>query len=321
MKNQPLVSVIIPTYNRAHLIGETLDSVIAQTYQNWECIIVDDGSTDNSDEVIGEYVNKDSRFKYYHRPKDYAKGANSCRHIGFLKSKGDYVNWFDSDDLMLPNHFEIKIRKIVKGSYDFVCCEIARFKYGNKKDVTYLEYNYREGKELIDQFIGKYTMSTPGPLWSKLFLLENKLYYKPISSQKKDTVLNDWTFGLEALMTTENFSFIKEPLVLYRFHKNSIYSDRLRANPQKYLDEFKIRKSYFKKLNKKIGFNFEVEKYYTERNLRILRNLLIKRSKTKHVLKEILKSNYLDIITKMRFLFYYILAVSFNKGINKLKLI
>ena len=74
MKKEPLVSVIIPTYNRAHLIGETLDSVLAQTYQNWECIIVDDGSSDDTDEVIGEYVKKDNRFKYYHRPDEHLPG-------------------------------------------------------------------------------------------------------------------------------------------------------------------------------------------------------------------------------------------------------
>ena len=65
---QALISIIIPTFNRAHLIGETLDSVLAQTYPNWECIIVDDGSTDTTDEVVGEYVKKDSRFLYHHRP-------------------------------------------------------------------------------------------------------------------------------------------------------------------------------------------------------------------------------------------------------------
>jgi glycosyltransferase involved in cell wall biosynthesis len=99
MPDQPIVSIIIPTYNRAHLIGETLDSVLAQTYTNWECIIVDDGSTDNTDEVVEEYVKKDSRFKYYHRPDEHLPGGNGARNYGFKMSKGEYVNWLDSDDL------------------------------------------------------------------------------------------------------------------------------------------------------------------------------------------------------------------------------
>ena len=103
MTEQPLVSIIIPTYNRAHLISETLDSVLAQTYHNWECIIVDDGSTDNTDEVVGDYVKKDSRFKYYHRPENILKGASPCRNFGFVNSKGTNIIFLDSDDWILPH--------------------------------------------------------------------------------------------------------------------------------------------------------------------------------------------------------------------------
>lgn len=83
MTNQnPLVSIIIPTFNRAHLIGETLDSVLAQTYPNWECIVVDDGSTDNTDEVMAEYMARDARFQYHHRPEDRLPGGNAARNYG-----------------------------------------------------------------------------------------------------------------------------------------------------------------------------------------------------------------------------------------------
>ena len=81
--NNPLVSIIIPTYNRAHFIGETLESVLAQTYHNWECIVIDDGSTDYTDELMEFYCEKDSRIQYYHRPSHKPKGANACRNYGF----------------------------------------------------------------------------------------------------------------------------------------------------------------------------------------------------------------------------------------------
>jgi glycosyltransferase involved in cell wall biosynthesis len=106
MSDQPLVSVIIPTYNRAHLIGETLDSVVIQTYENWECIIVDDGSSDNTDEVVGKYVKGDTRFKYYHRPEEHLQGGNGARNYGFKMSQGDYIQWFNSDDLMHPEKYK-----------------------------------------------------------------------------------------------------------------------------------------------------------------------------------------------------------------------
>src|SRR5690554_597358 len=113
IEHTPLVSIIVPTYNRAHLIGETLDSVLAQTYANWECIVVDDGSTDGTEELLHAYIAKDVRFQYHKRPAEYIKGANSCRHIGFLEAKGKFVNWFDSDDIMHINHLAEKVKKIV----------------------------------------------------------------------------------------------------------------------------------------------------------------------------------------------------------------
>ncbi|WP_372938266.1 glycosyltransferase family 2 protein, partial [Seonamhaeicola sp.] len=89
--SQPLVSIIIPTYNRAHLIGETLDSVLAQTYTHWECIVVDDGSSDHTSQVVATYCKNDARFQYHQRPLDRPKGANACRNYGFELSKGEYI--------------------------------------------------------------------------------------------------------------------------------------------------------------------------------------------------------------------------------------
>ena len=108
----PLVSIIIPTYNRVHLIGETLDSIIAQTYQNWECIVVDDGSTDGTDELMAAYVGQDSRFQYHHRPEERLSGGNAARNYGFEMSKGEYINWFDSDDLMHSEKLEKQVKTL-----------------------------------------------------------------------------------------------------------------------------------------------------------------------------------------------------------------
>lgn len=108
--SNPLVSIIIPTLNRAHLIGETLDSVLAQTYTNWECIVVDDGSVDNTDEVMAEYMAKDARFQYHHRPEDRLGGGNAARNYGVEVSRGEYFNFLDSDDFFHPKKVELKVR-------------------------------------------------------------------------------------------------------------------------------------------------------------------------------------------------------------------
>ena len=87
MQNR-LISIIIPIFNRASLLSETLDSILAQTYSHWECIIVDDGSTDNTQDVIDRYLKLDSRFRCFSRPSNRPKGANACRNFGYEKSKG-----------------------------------------------------------------------------------------------------------------------------------------------------------------------------------------------------------------------------------------
>ncbi|MAM29034.1 MAG: hypothetical protein CMC13_08425 [Flavobacteriaceae bacterium] len=128
---QPLVSIIIPTYNRAHLIGETLDSIIAQTYQNWECVIVDDGSTDDTDTIMAAYIEKDNRFQYYHRPKIHLPGGNGARNYGLEQATGTYVIFFDSDDLMTLDHIQVKVEALLKQSCDYV---IAKTKFFNSLD-------------------------------------------------------------------------------------------------------------------------------------------------------------------------------------------
>ncbi|MGC1633104.1 MAG: glycosyltransferase family 2 protein, partial [Gelidibacter sp.] len=87
MQDQPLVSIIIPTLNREHLIGKTLDSILDQTYLNWECIVVDDGSLDATETLIHRYIHKDSRFQYHKRPDIHLPGGNGARNYGFEMSK------------------------------------------------------------------------------------------------------------------------------------------------------------------------------------------------------------------------------------------
>ena len=132
-----LVSIIIPTYNRAHLIGETLESILAQTYTQWECIIVDDGSTDDTVKVVASYVAKDNRFRLFKRPHTRLKEANACRNIGIENATGDYVFFFDSDDLLTPDHIEVKVRALQNNSVDYV---ITRTKFFNTEDNTIDKY-------------------------------------------------------------------------------------------------------------------------------------------------------------------------------------
>jgi glycosyltransferase involved in cell wall biosynthesis len=103
MTENPLVSIIVPSFNRASLLTETLKSVLEQTYSNWECIIVDDGSKDETVKVLQKYCAKDARFQNHSRPQGRPKGANACRNFGFVLSRGDYILFLDSDDVLDKN--------------------------------------------------------------------------------------------------------------------------------------------------------------------------------------------------------------------------
>ena len=102
-----LFSIIIPTYNRADFIVKTIQSILNQTYTNFEVIVVDDGSTDNTLELVTAI--KDDRIIYY-KKENAERGA--ARNYGANLAKGDYVNFFDSDDIALPNHLEVALKAI-----------------------------------------------------------------------------------------------------------------------------------------------------------------------------------------------------------------
>ena len=167
----PLISIIIPAYNRAHLISETLDSILAQTFKNWECIIVDDGSTDKTKEVVSEYVDKDSRFHFYTRPVGKIKGPNSCRNFGFEKSKGEFINWFDSDDLLLPTAIEERLNSFEENT-DVVIAKAEFFDSVTGQKIS--ENQILSDNLLVDYFTGKITYYVSGPMWKKKFLLQQE---------------------------------------------------------------------------------------------------------------------------------------------------
>ena len=107
-KNQPKVSVIIPTYNRAHLIGRAIKSVLNQTYQDFEIIIVDDGSTDNTEKLIKNFQKKDKRIKYIQYKVN--KGEGAARNTGIKISKSPFIAFQDSDDESFPQRLEKQIK-------------------------------------------------------------------------------------------------------------------------------------------------------------------------------------------------------------------
>ncbi|MDD3722643.1 MAG: glycosyltransferase family 2 protein [Lutibacter sp.] len=145
--NLPKVTIIMATYNRAHFIVETLQSIQNQTFTDWECLIIDDGGTDNTAEVILPILEQDSRFKYLKRPNNYKKGLPGCRNYGIDLAKGEYIIFFDDDDIVHPNNLKTCLEVFKTNSVDF--CHYQKLAFERQKP------SFESKPTLIQQYISK----------------------------------------------------------------------------------------------------------------------------------------------------------------------
>jgi glycosyltransferase involved in cell wall biosynthesis len=121
---KPAVSIIIPVFNVEKYLRKCLDSVLSQTFYNFECILVDDYSPDNSSQICDEYAEKDSRFKIINKPAN--EGLPLARKTGFENSLGDYIMFIDSDDWMESNMIEKLYVAAMDSCADIVSCDVYK---------------------------------------------------------------------------------------------------------------------------------------------------------------------------------------------------
>lgn len=190
--NNPLISIVIPTFNRAHLIGETLDSVMAQTYENWECIIVDDGSKDNTDRIIADYIKKDNRFQYYQRPEKRLKGANACRNFGAEISLGNYLIFLDSDDYLQNFCLSQRVEKISNlDDFSFVVFPMAVLHANGEISDKQIPIK----KSYLEDFLSnKLHWGIMCPIWKKSYFVQLKGF------NEKYPRLNDPDLHIRAML-------------------------------------------------------------------------------------------------------------------------
>ena len=310
-----LVSIIIPTYNRAHLIGETLDSILAQTYPNWECIVVDDASADNTADVMREYINKDNRFQYHQRPINKIKGPNSCRNYGFELSNGEYIKWFDSDDVMLPYLLEKQVLSFAK-NVEMSVCKLSYFDFERKVPI---KENIIFSKNLIEDYlIGNITFYISGPLWKRIFLEKQNQFF-----DESLTNLDDWDFNLRMLYQKPNVAYINEILILYRVHADSLSQEIAKSNFKEIQSEFEARRKHLKllKINKLANPSI-LQGYIKERCKIIFREAMIAKDKNKYYyLKKLVVSQLkmLNFIGFFKTIFGFIVFSLSNTGYKLLK--
>lgn len=246
MENQlslePKVSVIMPVYNVSAYLRQALDSVVNQTLTDIEIICVDDGSTDDSLEILQEYAGKDDRMQIITQKNQYAGVA---RNNGLSKAKGKYVIFWDADDFFEPDALEKLYDKAEEEQAEVVVC--GAFRYDEKQQeslragtYTYLKMKYIPEKNVfskddIPEYIFNFTSNVP---WNKLFrrafILEEKIQFQNSKSY------NDIYFVMLALFYAKRIAIVNKKLIHYRYERSSSLTGTASASPLCVLEQYEL---------------------------------------------------------------------------------
>lgn len=223
----PLLSIIIPSYNSEAYLSETIQSVLKQSYENWECLVMDDGSTDNTADLVKKLMLKDHRISYYHQKN---AGLAATRNYGISLAKGEYIQLLDSDDVL----FEDKLNVMVK-TYDKVqdpnIILFSDFEFTSEENPYETDLSI---KKLLKDFfkLGKVNFKKLYAAWDLDFVIPTHAFLFPASVFKNNSYdltlksKEDWDFYL-SILANEKFSFQAVNYVGcgYRMRSNSMSQD------------------------------------------------------------------------------------------------
>jgi len=218
MENNVLVSIIVPCYNQAQFLDEALLSVLNQIYTNWECIIVNDGSSDHTEEVAKKWVEKDSRFVYLKKENG---GLSSARNLGLDNTKGDFIQFLDSDDCMANTKLELSLQQLSSTENKNAKVAISNFRMfidnPEKTSAPYCELNSKlfNFENLLYQWEESFTIPIHCGLFEATLF---KIFRFPENLKAKE----DWVMWVSLFYKNCETVFINEPLALYRRNPDSM---------------------------------------------------------------------------------------------------
>lgn len=247
-----MVSIIIPVYNVEEYIEECLESILAQTYKDIELLIVDDGSTDNSLELIREYENKFKKIRIFTQQN---KGVSEARNLALNYVSGEFVLYIDPDDFLEPVMIEKMVNKAQKYNSDITIC--GYYLYYSKDNVNnkIFTYGINESKnlsslEVIDMMLN---YKLQGQLWNKLFkkdiLINNNFKFEP------GRYIQDIFPVFKAVLKSNNIIFVDEPLYYYRQRMSSTVNKKSKKLAEDYFHAMYSIMNYIKEENVKVDKN------------------------------------------------------------------
>ena len=238
---EDLISIVLPIYNGEKYMRESIDSIIMQSYKNWELIIVNDCSTDNTAQIANEYLQKDSRIKYYKNEKNMRLPKTLNR--GFSLAKGDYLTLTSDDNLFKENALEKMILALKKDNADFVYASYETIDE-NGKYTDYVKTNGNGKYEIIGHNIV-----------GACFMYTRKVYEAVGDYDYNYTLVEDYDYWLR-IFARFNTTYIEDVLYSYRFHSGALTSTERADKINSVCEEVILKnKPSFGKLN-------NLQKYY-----------------------------------------------------------
>jgi hypothetical protein len=213
-----LVSVIVPCFNHAHFLSETLECILAQSYSEWECIVVDDGSKDNTKEIIERYANKDNRIRYIYQEN---RGLSCARNNGIANAKGDFIQFLDSDDLITPDKFTAQLSAYeINKAADIIYSEYVCFS-DTDRDKTWVysrvSFEGTPADDLASQWEKKLSIPIHCFLYKKDCFMKWGLFDESLIYGKED-----WDLHLRFAMGGARYVFTEGQMAKYRISDKSM---------------------------------------------------------------------------------------------------
>ena len=205
----PLISIIIPIYNTEKYLPRCIDSILAQTFRDFELLLINDGSTDNSGTICDEYVKKDSRIRVFHKENG---GASSARNMGLDNAQGEWIAFIDSDDWIDTTMYESMFTIAKKESVDAVYCDIVmHFEYG--------EYNHSYNCEYEDH---RLMYDCLVPIDVVYFSMCNKLVAKKVYDNNNIRAIHGANMWEDVELAIRTRYFVRESKVINKgfYHYN-----------------------------------------------------------------------------------------------------
>jgi len=247
MKKPPKVSVIIPTYNRAHLIGKAIKSVLNQTYKDFEVIVVDDGSTDNTEEIVKSFTD----FKIHYICHKHNRGASAARNTGIKASRGEYIAFLDSDDEWLPEKLDKQMKTFNSESSEVGVVYTGDY-YVDEKDkkVKKVHIPRKEG------YIYENLLRAEDVIYISTVLIKNECFKKVGVFDEDLPTSEDYDMWFR-IAKYYKFRYVKDLLVVCLIHNN-----QMTANSEIMIEGVKRIQTKYSKEFRKRPYSYSTRYFY-----------------------------------------------------------